>query len=164
VQQFGAEALKPNPKLAPFAPLIGRWRTEGRHPLLPGRPLDGRASFAWHEGGAFVLLRTDMRQSEIPPAVALFGSDDEGAILMLYFDRRIVSRHYRVSFEGGAMHWSRDDAAGLSQRMTLLLDRDGRTLRQTGRMSEHGGPWHEDLSLTWHREEGEEEEEEGTAA
>jgi hypothetical protein len=153
VQPIGAEALKPNARLAPFAPFIGRWRTEGRHPLLPGRALEGRASFAWHEGGAFVLLRTEMRQPEIPPATALFGSDDEGAIVMLYFDCRGVSGHYRVAFEGGAMHWSRDSAAGLSQRMTFTPGEDGRTLHQTGRMSEQGGSWQEDLALIWHREE-----------
>lgn len=147
---IGAEALQPNPALEAFTPFIGEWRTAGSHPLMPGQALEGRTSFAWHEGGAFVIMRCEMKQPEIPPAVAIFGSDDSGAVTMLYFDRRGVSRHYEVTFDHGRMLWKRDDPK-IAQRMTFTLSPDGSEIAQAGQLSEAGGPWHEDLSLTYRR-------------
>lgn len=53
----GAEAQRRNPALEPLTALLGEWRTTGTHPLAPGTTFHGRTSFAWHEGGAFVLPR-----------------------------------------------------------------------------------------------------------
>ncbi|HEY0807122.1 MAG TPA: hypothetical protein VGD84_18790 [Pseudonocardiaceae bacterium] len=50
---IGSEALIPNPALRPFAALVGEWRTTGTHPYVPDTIFHGRASFAWHEGGAW---------------------------------------------------------------------------------------------------------------
>lgn len=150
---IGAEALQPNPKLKPFSQFIGTWRTRGSHPLMPGQKLEGRTSFAWHAGGAFVIMHSEMEQKEIPAGVAIFGSDDDGAITMLYFDRRGVSRHYRVSFEERRMHWARDDPK-ISQRMEFTVAGDDTEIRQIGHISENDGPWHEDLSLTYRLAEG----------
>jgi hypothetical protein len=146
--EIGGDALQPNAKLEPFSPFIGTWRTEGRHPLMPGQRLEGRTSFAWHEGGAFVIMHSEMAQKEIPAAVAIFGSDDDGRITMVYFDRRGVSRHYEVRFEEGRMHWKRDDPK-IAQRMEFTLSGDGKEITQIGHISENGGPWHEDLALTY---------------
>jgi hypothetical protein len=151
--EIGVEALQPNPRLEPFSPFIGTWRTEGSHPLMPGQRLQGRTSFAWHAGGAFLIMHSEMEQQEIPPAVAIFGSDDDGAITMVYFDRRGVSRHYRVTFGEGRMQWTRDDPK-ISQRMEFTVAGDGKEIRQIGHISQNKGPWHEDLSLTYRLAEG----------
>jgi hypothetical protein len=54
---IGSDAHRPNPALEPLAPLVGTWRTTGTHPFFPGVVFHGRTSFAWREGGAFLLMR-----------------------------------------------------------------------------------------------------------
>lgn len=56
----GAKALKPNEALGPLSFLLGDWDTEGTHPLVPGTLLQGRTSFSWHEGGAFLIMRSEI--------------------------------------------------------------------------------------------------------
>src|SRR3954452_14896241 len=73
---IGREAQRLNPALTPRAPLLGDWRTTGTHPLVPGTTFHGRTSFSWHKGGAFVVMRSEIDEPEIPSAVAVIGSDD----------------------------------------------------------------------------------------
>ena len=147
----GREAAIPNPALAPWARMIGEWTTLGAHPLLPGITLHGRASFEWLEGGAFVIMRTEIDESEIPSGIAVFGSDDAtGEHFMLYFDERGVSRRYNVTlFEDGWL-WSRS-ASGFSQRFRATLSKDGRTIMGRGEVSKDGVTWEGDLELTYSR-------------
>lgn len=149
--EIGAEARKHNPRLEGLAPFIGTWTTEGSHRLMPGRVLKGRTSFAWHEGGAFVIMHSEIDAPEVPSGVALFGSDDGDGIVMIYFDARGVSRHYRVTIEAGTMRWARDDAK-ISQRMTFTPNPEGPGFVLTGEMSENGGAWQGDLALSYRPE------------
>src|SRR5687767_13692059 len=55
MDEIGLAALKLNPRLELLSPFIGTWRTTGSHPMMPGQVLQGRTSFAWHQGGAFVI-------------------------------------------------------------------------------------------------------------
>jgi hypothetical protein len=90
---IGARALIPNPALAPLAFLIGEWRTTGTHPMLPGAELVGMTSFAWAEGGAFLVMRSQVDEPRFPDGVAYVGSDDSaGTLEMIYMDERQVSR------------------------------------------------------------------------
>ena len=142
---------RPNPELEPLTPLVGRWRTTGTHPLVPGTTFHGRTSFEWYEGGAFVLMRSEIDEPEIPSAVAVFGSDDAaGTITMIYFDERDVSRRYIVEATDGEVRWHRDEA-GFAQRMVLTIAADGTRLDGRGTMSHDGGPWEDDLELTYER-------------
>jgi hypothetical protein len=68
---IGPEPQQPNPALGPLARLVGQWRTTGTHPLIPGTTFHGRTSFEWHEGGAFILMRSEIDEPEIPNAVAV---------------------------------------------------------------------------------------------
>ncbi len=148
---IGAEALRPNPALGPLAPLLGEWRTTGTHPLVPGTTFHGRTSFAWHEGGAFVVVRSEIDEPEIPSAVAVIGSDDAaGTLTMLYSDERAVSRRYTVEVGDGEVSWHRDEA-GFAQRTVLTVAADGSRLDARGTMSRDGGPWEDDLQLTYER-------------
>jgi hypothetical protein len=148
---IGREAQRPNPALEPLTPLIGEWRTTGTHPLVPGTIFHGRTSFAWHEGGAFVVMRSEIDEPGIPSGVAVVGSDDAaGTFTMVYFDERDVSRRYTVEVADGEVSWHRDEA-GFAQRMVVTLDGDGRRLRAQGTMSRDGGPWEPDLQLTYER-------------
>ncbi len=148
---IGPEARRPNPALAPLAPLLGEWRTTGTHPLVPGTTFHGRTSFAWHEGGAFVLMRSEIDEPGIPSAVAVIGSDDAaGTFTMIYFDERDVSRHYTIEVGDGEVSWHRD-GSGFAQRMVLTIAGDGTRLDARGTMSRDGGPWEDDLQLTYER-------------
>lgn len=147
----GGAALIPNPALRSFEVLVGDWRTTGTHALMPDRILQGRTSFAWHEGGAFLLMRSEMDADEIPSAVAIISSDDAAAtFVMAYFDERGVSRKYDVELAGNRLVWQRDEA-GFAQRNTLVIDEDGSRMVGTGEMSRGGGDWEGDLSLTYVR-------------
>jgi hypothetical protein len=146
---IGAEAQITNSALRPLAGLIGEWRTTGQHPMVPGKTFHGRTAFAWQDNGAFLVMRSEIDEPEIPSGIAYFGSDDgTHAIAMFYFDERGVSRHYAVSTEGKSVSWSRNDPK-LAQTMTLTIEPDRLIAR--GRMSRDGGDWEDDLSLTYER-------------
>src|SRR3954447_12381545 len=72
VAPIGARARIPNPALQPFAVLVGTWRTEGSHPLLPQVTLHGQASFEWIENGAFLLMRSEIDDARVPHGIAIF--------------------------------------------------------------------------------------------
>ncbi len=149
VSLIGDEALIPNPALSGFERLIGEWSTTGTHPYLPGRSLTGRVSFAWHEGGAFVIMRTESDAPEIPSGVAVFGSDDDGTLGQLYFDERGVSRRFDVVLTDAALTCERLDPA-FSQRSVLTFDGPDR-MTSRGEMSRDGAPWEPDLALDYRR-------------
>jgi hypothetical protein len=152
--QLASEAMIPNPRLAPFAPLIGVWATVGQHSMIPGVTLHGRTSFEWHEGGGFVCVRSEIEEPRIPSAIALIGSDDEGGTLtMLYFDERRVTRRFEVAINDGVVRWWRT-APGFSQRFVLTPGAGGDTLHGVSGLSRDDRSWEQDLELTYTRISG----------
>jgi hypothetical protein len=148
---IGAEALIPNPALKPLEFLIGEWRTTGSHPLVPGTSVCGRTSFAWHEGGAFLIMRSQVDEPRFPGGMAIIGSDDvAGTFAMIYFDARGTSRLFKVSVDGRTVTWRRDNPE-FSQMVTITAGEDGATLASKGRMSQKGGAWTDDLSQVFER-------------
>ena len=144
-------AEKPNPKLQPLQVLVGTWTTVGTHPLVPGKTFHGSVSFSWIHGGAFLLMRSQIDEPEIPTAVAVFGTDDASdSCSMLYFDERAVSRRYEVRIDGNEWRWWRD-APDFSQRFVGSISPDARTIVGRGEFSRDGGPWEPDLALTYTR-------------
>src|SRR3954470_22399755 len=126
------EAAKPNPALSALSVLVGTWSTTGEHPLVPGTTFHGRTSFAWIEGGAFLIMRSRIDESEIPSGIAIFGTDDStGECSMLYFDERGVSRKYETRLEQNVWKWWRD-VPDFSQRFAATIAPDGRTMAGTG--------------------------------
>ena len=145
------EAAKPNPALEPFGVLVGTWNTVGTHPLTPGTTYHGRATFEWFAGGAFLIMHTQIDEPQIPSGIAVFGTDDTtGECTMLYFDERDVSRKYEASFRDRELKWWRN-APGFSQRMTLAISADRRTIVGHGEYSRDDAPWEPDLALTYTR-------------
>ena len=142
------EAAKPNPALEPFSVLLGSWQTIGTHPLVPGTTFHGRTTFSWLAGGAFLVMQSQIDEPQIPSGIAIFGTDDStGECSMLYFDERVVSRRYEVSMEGRTLTWWRN-APDFSQRFTMTIDPDGRTMSSRGQYSRNGAAWEPDLELT----------------
>lgn len=96
--KIGAKAIRSNPALKPFEFLVGEWQTTGAHPYFPNTELHGRVSFEWIEGGAFLLLRSEIDHPKFPAGIEIFGSDDTArTYYMLHFDERGISRKYGVS-------------------------------------------------------------------
>lgn len=65
-QVVGSKACKPNPSLEPLAFLIGDWSTTGTHPDAPNDTLPGLTTFAWAEGGAFLIMRSQTEHQDFP--------------------------------------------------------------------------------------------------
>ena len=147
---IGAEANVPNPALKALDFLIGEWRTVGSHPALPGKALSGKTSFSWHEGGAFLVMRTQVDEPQFPDGIAIIGSDDSASrYSMIYFDQRGISRIFDVTVGHHMVNWRRDDP-DFAQSITITAG-DG-ILVSKGRMSRSNGPWTDDLSQEFHRE------------
>jgi len=147
------EASIPNPALKPLSVLVGEWNTVGTHPYVPGTTFHGRTSFEWLEGGAFLIMHSEIDEPGIPSGIAIFGSDDSTKeYYMLYFDERGVSRKYEVTLDNNIWKWWRNDPK-FSQRFTGTIVDDGRTIISKGELSKDGKSWEKDLELTYTRVE-----------
>ena len=147
--EIGLKAQIPNQSLGQLEFLIGEWQTTGSHPMVPGKELHGRTSLAWHQGGAFLIMRSQVDEPKFPDGVAIIGSDDAaGTFAMIYFDERGTSRIMDVLVNEGTVTWRHDDAT-FAQCLTITADSD--RLVSRGRMSRDGGPWEDDLSQTFIR-------------
>jgi hypothetical protein len=145
------QAAIPNPKLDSLKFLVGSWNTTGTHPLVPGITFHGRTTFEWIFGGAFLCMRSQINEKEIPDGIAIFGTDDDsGQLFMLYFDERKVSRKYNAEVKGEQLRWWRN-ADDLSQRNTMTLIDNGDEIISAGEMSRDHKNWEQDLSLTYNR-------------
>lgn len=146
-----SNAKKRNHRLEPFNILIGDWKTEGRHPAFPGLVVNGKTSFQWLEGGAFVIMHSHVDHKDFPDGIAVFGSDDSSEeFVMNYFDERNVSRRYTCTLKDNVWTWWRDDKE-FSQRFTCKIQDDGRKIVSKGEMCRKGGTWEQDLELTYTR-------------
>jgi hypothetical protein len=142
------EAAIPNPALSFFSVLVGEWKTIGTHPYVPGTIFHGHTSFNWIEGGAFLIMHSEIDEPEIPGGIAIFGSDDASKeYFMLYFDERKVSRKYDVSFSNNELKWWRISPE-FSQKFTWTITDGGNTITSKGELSKDGKPWEKDLELT----------------
>lgn len=151
VHEIGANARIANPRLKFFERIIGEWRSTGTHPALPGVTLRGRVSFAWQDGGAFLVWRSEIEDPRFPDGIAIVGSDDAaGTIFISYFDQRGVSRKYDVTFDETGFAMQRMDPK-FSQRMTFSLEAGDTRIVSKGEMSREGGNWEADLSQTFER-------------
>jgi hypothetical protein len=147
------EASIPNPALAPFGILVGKWTTVGTHGLVPDTTYHGHTTFEWLEGAAFLIMHSEIDEPDIPSGVAVFGSDDSaGEYSMLYFDERGVSRRFEVTLRNNILTWSRQ-FPGFSQRVTMTIADDGQTIVSKGELSKDGVSWEKDLDLTYTRTE-----------
>lgn len=150
-KNIASAAAKSNPALEPLRILIGEWSTTGTHPLLPGVQLNGHTSFNWLEGGAFLIMHSEIFHQEFPAGIAIFGSDDSDDFFsMQYFDERGVSRKYTATVKDTTWTWWRNDPE-FSQRFTGAFSNDGITIIGKGEMSKNGAAWEGDLDLIYTR-------------
>ena len=145
-------SLKSNPALEQLAPLIGEWNIEITSMSFhedPSAVVRGQSSFAWLEGGAFLIQHSEISASEFPRSMAVVGADDEAATYrMLYYDSRGVSRIYRMTFSGGIWTIWRD-FPGFSQRFHGTFSEDGKIITARWERSSDGSNWVHDFALTY---------------
>lgn len=143
------KAAMPNPSLQHLEVLIGKWKTLGTHPYFPDSELHGQVVFEWIEGGAFIKMSSTINHPDFPDGISIMGSDDDtGAMFMLYFDERGVSRKYDFRIDGNGWKWWRENPK-FSQRFAVTIE--GETMIGKGEMRKDGGGWEDDLSLMYHR-------------
>jgi len=145
------KAAIPNTYLEPFSVLVGSWKADGKHPLMPDTELHGSVTFEWIDNGAFLRMSSMIDHPQVPDGIALFGSDNDAKrIFMLYFDERDISRKYNVSFEHNVLKWWRDDPK-FSQRFTVTFEDEGNVMNSKGEMCRDGKTWEGDLELVYSR-------------
>ena len=144
--------FRSNPALDQLAPFIGEWDIEitsmSFHPD-PSAVVRGHSSFAWLEGGAFLIQHSEIPNSDFPTSTAVMGPDEEAATYaMLYSDSRGVSRIYRMTFSGGIWTLWRD-FPGFSQRFHGMFSEAGRLITARWERSSDGSKWELDFALTY---------------
>ena len=154
-QPIGHEAAIPNPSLERFRLLIGTWDTVGTHPMVPGVTLHGRTSFEWIEGGAFLMMRSEIFDDErFPSGISVIGHDDsQDDYTMVYFDERGVSRIIQTNLSGNVWKTWRNSPE-FSQRFRVTFGKVGSTMEGVGSMKKNGGDWERDLRLSYVRATG----------
>jgi len=144
--------FKSNPALDQLAPFIGEWDIEITSMSFnpdPSAVVRGHSSFAWLEGGAFLIQHSEISASDFPRSIAVMGADDEAETFrMLYYDSRGVSRIYRMTFSGGIWTMWRE-FPGFSQRFHGTFSEDGKIITAGWENSSDGSNWQHDFALTY---------------
>jgi hypothetical protein len=84
-------------QLAPLAVLLGEWTREATHPRVDA-VVPGSATFAWLEGGHFLIERSHHDHELIPDSLHVIGAPESGdGLVMEFFDSRGMRRTYGVS-------------------------------------------------------------------
>lgn len=145
------DVLSEKTELVAWRRFIGGWKTEGSHPLLPGKAIRGTSTFEWLDGERFVIWRAHYEHPEIPDSITIVGITD-GRLSMHYFDHRGVHRIYSASLKGNTWQYWRDaEPPDLSQRFRGTFSEDGTTIIGRGQMSRDGDTWEDDLSLIYRK-------------
>jgi hypothetical protein len=144
--------FKSNPALDQLALLLGEWNIEITSVSSyedQSAIVRGHSSFAWLEGGAFIIQHSEIANSDFPSSTAVMGPDDAAATYrMLYYDSRAVSRIYRMTFSGGIWTLWRD-FPGFSQRFHGTFSEDGKIITARWEKSSEGSNWEHDFDLTY---------------
>ena len=117
---------KGGPRLASMAALIGDWTMES--PQFP--EVRGRARFEWIEDGAYLAVRDDVEQGEIPRGMWIVGADDSTA-------------------EWTSLYWR--NAPEFNQRFIGKLAPGGQTITAQWEMDADGSGWKKDFELVYRK-------------
>ena len=136
------------PALAPFDALVGTWVTEARHRSIDA-VVPGSTTYAWLEGGRFLVQRTRNDHELFPDSLGVIGAPEAGdGLVAEYFDSRGVRRTYGVSVDDGVLRLWRD-APGFDQRFSAVLETD--TFVGLWQLAETPGDWQDDVRVTYRR-------------
>lgn len=109
----------------------------------------GHATFDWMEGGAFLMERSEVPNTDFPRTISTIGPDDSAETYsMLYFDSRGVSRIYQMSLNGDTWKLWRD-FPGFSQRFIGTFSDDRNKISARWEKSNDGKSWEHDFDITY---------------
>jgi hypothetical protein len=138
---------KPDSPLGSMSGLLGAWTMES--PQFPR--VRGRTKVEWIDDGAYVAVRVNVDEGEIPSGTWIVGGDDASDdCTALYYDSRGVRRVYRMSLGAGEWRIWRD-APGFHQRFSGKLAANGSTISGQWEVSEDGSKWRKDFDLIYRR-------------
>lgn len=134
--------------LEPFDALIGTWATEATHPLFD-EVVPGSTTFAWLEGGRFLIQRSRNEHERFPDSICVIGAPEDGhGMVMEYFDSRGVRRTYGISLDDGTLRAWRDQP-GFDQRFSAAIGADA--FKGQWQVAQTPGDWQDDLEVTYRR-------------
>ena len=107
-----------NPALAQLESFAGTWQWEAS---VDGQPIGrGPTTFAWLEGGTFLVEHADAEQAEFPSSTAIFGCDDTTeTYCMFQVDSRGISRIYQMSLRHGVWTLRGSHSASRARSVTM---------------------------------------------
>jgi hypothetical protein len=139
-----------NPAVERLDAFIGGWSLEAGPPGGPSWPGEGRVTFEWLEGRAFLIERWTIDLPEAPDGIAIIGAGDKpGTFRQHYFDSRGVHRIYEMTLDDGLWKLWRDAPDPFPQRYTGTFSDDGNTIAGRWEKAEHGSNWETDFDLTY---------------
>jgi len=143
---------KTNPALERLGVFVGEWIIEITSMSFqtdPSAVEHGHTSFAWLEGGAFLIQHSEISNIDFPRSIAVIGPDDAAETYrMLYYDSRGISRIYRMTLSGGIWTIWRD-FPGFSQRFIGTFSEDGNAITASWEKSSDGSKWEHDFDLKY---------------
>jgi hypothetical protein len=150
------EPRQTNPALAQLALLEGEWQMELSNASFLPDPIAtvrGHCSFYWVLDGAFLVMRQGDRPPSPPAALWLIGRDEAlDGYTVLYFDARLVSRIYRMSFVGRTWRMWRE-APGFWQRFECTIaDNRSSMAGRWEKSMDNGASWQHDFDLVYTRD------------
>ena len=118
----------------------------------PPWPGEGRVTFEWLEGRAFLIERWTVDLPEAPDGIAIIGEGDEpGTFRQHYFYSRGVHRVYEMTLEGDEWRLWRNAPNPFPQRFSGTFSEDGNTISGRWEKQEKGSGWDTDFDLTYRR-------------
>ena len=141
-----------NPALERLAMFVGEWNIEITSMSFQedkSAVVRGHATFAWMEGGAFLIEHSEVPNTDFPRAISIIGPDDSAETYsMLYFDSRGVSRIYQMSLKGATWKLWRD-FPGFSQRFIGTFNDDRNKITARWEKSSDGSSWERDFDIAY---------------
>ncbi len=130
----------------------GEWKLELIHPHY--QSIYGQTSFAWMDGGQFMIQRTNVDRPEFPSSMLVYDYDlNDGTYLQHYFGSRGVARLYNMSLEDGIWKMWRNSSdfssLDFSQRFFGEIKESGNTIHSTWEKSYDGVNWEHDFSIIY---------------
>jgi hypothetical protein len=134
-------------------PLVGDWRVEISHPSQDA-PIGGATSFAWLEGGGYLIQRSVTDDPRFPKGIMVIGPTAAGdRIVQHYFDSRGVARIFDISLEDGVLRLWRDDE-DFAQRYAGRFSDDATTMTGAFEICRDGTAWVRDFDITYAKVSG----------
>lgn len=128
--------------------------------MVPGVVILGKAICEWIDGEKFLVMKSWNDHPDFPNSTSIIGNTSLGhvggdrepdeLIQMFYFDSRGVHRVYEVRFTTKTWEWWRDSEE-FSQRFKGTFEGGGNTIVCQGEMRRNGGPWEDDIAMTYRR-------------